>query len=153
MNILGTVQKAAGIPGASVGRLVVGQGARCDWEVECVHAKYGTPAATGIATAMWDLWVSKVLPNATSSTPPQQRAGNKAAAPKGSPQWELVEASAEPVIGPRHADVVSHGIFNGLICNDDSRRNRALRAALALSAHSPHACGIKARHWFRQLTS
>jgi len=38
---------------------------------------------------------------------------NKAAVAKESPQWELVETSAEPVIGPMHADVLSHGIFNG----------------------------------------
>jgi hypothetical protein len=61
MNILGTVQKAAGIKGAAVGTLVVGQGAKCDWTVECVHAKYGTPAATAIGDAMYDLWVSKVI--------------------------------------------------------------------------------------------
>ena len=44
-----------------MGKLVFGQGARCDWEVACVHAKYGTPAATGLADAWWDLWLSKVL--------------------------------------------------------------------------------------------
>ena len=61
MNILGTVQKAAGIEGAEVGTLVLGQGAKCEWTVSCVHPKYGTPAATAIGEAMYDLWISKVI--------------------------------------------------------------------------------------------
>jgi hypothetical protein len=61
MNILGTVQMAAGIKGAAVGTLVLGQGAKCDWTVSCVHTKYGTPAAAAIGEAMYDLWVSKVI--------------------------------------------------------------------------------------------
>lgn len=60
MNVLGTVQKASGVAGAQVGNLVLGVGVNCDWEVECVHPKYGTPAGTGIADSMWDLWLSKL---------------------------------------------------------------------------------------------
>jgi hypothetical protein len=60
MNVLGAVQQASGVPGAAVGKPVLGFGANCSWEVACVHAKYGTPAATGIADAMWDLWLSNV---------------------------------------------------------------------------------------------
>lgn len=60
MNVLGTVQKASGVAGAQVGKLVLGVGVNCDWEVECVHPKYGTPAGTGIADSMWDLWLSKL---------------------------------------------------------------------------------------------
>ena len=33
--------------------------------------------------------------------------------PPGSPQWELVEAKLEPVIGRAHPDVVEHGVFRG----------------------------------------
>lgn len=62
MNILGTVQKAAGIEGADVGTLVLGKGAQCSWTVSCVHTKYETPAATAIGSAMFDLWLSKVVP-------------------------------------------------------------------------------------------
>jgi len=61
MNVLGAVQKASGVPGAEVGKLVPGAGAHCDWEVACVHPKYGTPSGTAIADAMWDLWLSKVI--------------------------------------------------------------------------------------------
>lgn len=53
LNLVGTVQKAAGIPGADVGKPVLGQGAKCEWTVDCVHPKYGTPAGTAFAEAMW----------------------------------------------------------------------------------------------------
>jgi len=68
MNVLGTLQKAAGISGAETGHLVLGKagadwGSKCSWMISCVHPKYGTPAATGIADAMWDLWLSNIVTN------------------------------------------------------------------------------------------
>jgi hypothetical protein len=63
MNILGTTQKAAGIEGADVGTLVLGEGAKCSWTVSCVHTEYGTPAASAIGSAMFDLWLSNVVPD------------------------------------------------------------------------------------------
>jgi len=66
MNVLGAEQKAAGVLGSAVGKLVLGQGAKCAWTVLCGHPKYGTPGATAIADAMWDLWLSKVV-NSTAT--------------------------------------------------------------------------------------
>ena len=60
MNVLGAAQQASGISGASVGHPVTTGGSRCDWMVECVHPKYGTPTATAIGSAMWDLWLSNL---------------------------------------------------------------------------------------------
>jgi hypothetical protein len=59
LNILGTVQKAAGVPGADVGKPVLDQGARCDWEFGCVHPKPKTPAWYAVGEAFWDLFFSK----------------------------------------------------------------------------------------------
>ena len=61
MNVLGAEQMAGGVAGAAVGKLMPGQGATYEWDVACVHPKYGTPAATAIADAMWDLWLSNVV--------------------------------------------------------------------------------------------
>jgi hypothetical protein len=62
MNILGAVQHASGVPGASLGHLnVSGGGAKCDWMHDCVHAKYGTPAAKAIGDAMWSLWLEPLV--------------------------------------------------------------------------------------------
>jgi len=62
MNILGAVQEASGVSGASRGYPALTGGAKCSWMVACVHPKYGTPTATAVGTAMWDLW----LANATA---------------------------------------------------------------------------------------
>jgi hypothetical protein len=59
LNILGTVQKAAGVSGADVGKPVLDQGARCDWEFGCVHPKPQTPAWYAVGEAFWDLFFSK----------------------------------------------------------------------------------------------
>ena len=59
LNMLGTNQMAAGIPGAAVGKPVLSQSAKCEWEWLCVHPTYGTPAATAWGQAMWDLFFSK----------------------------------------------------------------------------------------------
>jgi hypothetical protein len=58
MNILGAVQAASGVPGASVGHPVKSAGSKCDWMVACVHPKYGTPTASAVGQAMWDLWLA-----------------------------------------------------------------------------------------------
>ena len=63
MNVLGACQQASGVPGASPGHPALTRGSRCDWMVACVHPKYGTPTATAIGDAMWNLW----LENATTS--------------------------------------------------------------------------------------
>merc|ERR1719155_288215 len=57
MNVLGAVQQASGVPGASIGHPVTSAGSRCDWMLACVHPKYGTPTATAIGEAMWELWL------------------------------------------------------------------------------------------------
>mmetsp|Transcript_66949 Transcript_66949/g.150473 ORF Transcript_66949/g.150473 Transcript_66949/m.150473 type:complete len:293 (+) Transcript_66949:105-983(+) len=59
INIHGAVQKAAGVPGADVGRPVLTQGGPCKWYTLCVHPKYGTPAATAVGEAFWDLYYGK----------------------------------------------------------------------------------------------
>jgi hypothetical protein len=68
MTLLGAEQKAAGVAGAGLGKLVPGHGAKCQWMVSCVHPKYGTPAATAIADAMWELWLSSVV-HSTATLP------------------------------------------------------------------------------------
>jgi hypothetical protein len=57
MNILGAVQQASGVPGASVGHPATTAGSKCAWMIACVHPTYGTPAATAVGKAMWDLWL------------------------------------------------------------------------------------------------
>jgi hypothetical protein len=57
MNILGAVQQASGVPGASVGHPATSAGSKCEWMTACVHPTYGTPAATAVGKAMWDLWL------------------------------------------------------------------------------------------------
>jgi hypothetical protein len=62
MNLLGAVQHASGVPGASVGHLnVSGGGARCEWMKGCVHPIYGTPAAKAVGAAMWSLWLKPLV--------------------------------------------------------------------------------------------
>lgn len=58
LNILGTMQKAAGVVGADVGKPVLDQGSPCEWEVACVHPAPDTPAAKAIGEAFWDLFFS-----------------------------------------------------------------------------------------------
>ena len=62
MNLLGAVQQASGVPGASAGHLnVTGGGAKCDWMTSCVHPTYGTPTAKAIGSAFWSLWLEPIL--------------------------------------------------------------------------------------------
>ena len=62
MNVLGAVQAASGVPGASVGHLnVTGGGAKCEWMTYCVHPTYGTPTADAIGKAFWDQWVGPIV--------------------------------------------------------------------------------------------
>ena len=62
MNVLGAVQEASGVPGASAGHMnVTGGGARCEWMTACVHPTYGTPTAKAIGSAFWDLWLEPIV--------------------------------------------------------------------------------------------
>ena len=62
INLLGAVQQASGVPGASAGHLnVTGGGAKCAWTTACVHPTYGTPTAKAIGRAFWDLWLDPLL--------------------------------------------------------------------------------------------
>ena len=45
--------------------------------------------------------------------PPPPLPGPTPPLPPGSPHWEVVEAGAEPVIGPQHPDVLEHSIQSG----------------------------------------
>jgi len=56
LNMVGTVQKAAGIPGADTGAPVLDKGANCAWETLCVHPKYDTPAGRAWGEAFWQLF-------------------------------------------------------------------------------------------------
>lgn len=61
LNILGTVQKAAGVPGADVGKPALDQGGPCEWESGCVHPKKDTPAWYAVGEAFWDLFFSRYI--------------------------------------------------------------------------------------------
>merc|ERR1711972_851078 len=68
LNILGAGQKAAGIPGADVGKPVLDQGGPCKWNDGCVHPKPGSPAAEAVGEAFWDLFFSMHVNGATLPT-------------------------------------------------------------------------------------
>jgi len=61
LKIAGAVQKAAGIPGADVGKPVLSQGGPCNMMDQCIHPHYGSKAATVIGDAFWDLFFSKYV--------------------------------------------------------------------------------------------
>lgn len=63
----GAVQKAAGIPGAEVGKPVLDKSGPCNMEVICVHPKYGTKAGTAIGEAFYDLFFSKYVTKGNES--------------------------------------------------------------------------------------
>lgn len=79
MNILGAVQQASGVAGASRGHPVLTAGSKCDWMVECVHPKYRTPTATAVGTALWDLWLKDALPIPVAPSPPPAPEGKHGA--------------------------------------------------------------------------
>lgn len=62
LDILGTVQQAGGIAGATVGHPAMGQGSPCDLITECVHPTYGKAGATAVGEAFWNLYFSKYKP-------------------------------------------------------------------------------------------
>ena len=62
LNILGTVQQAGGVAGASVGHPVTDLGSPCDLMTSCVHPTHGKPGAAAIGEAFWELYFSKHLP-------------------------------------------------------------------------------------------
>lgn len=66
--MMGTVQKAAGIPGADVGKPVLNTSSNCAWETECVHPTYNTPAGNAWGNAFWDFYFSKHVANATTES-------------------------------------------------------------------------------------
>jgi hypothetical protein len=59
LNLLGTSQKAGGIPGADIGRPVLTQGSPCQWTTICVHPKYKSPSANLIGEVFWNDFFSK----------------------------------------------------------------------------------------------
>jgi len=61
LNVLGTVQMAGGVPGAAVGKPIVGTGSPCDLMTECVHPTHGKAGATAVGEAFWSLYFSKYL--------------------------------------------------------------------------------------------
>jgi hypothetical protein len=67
LNILGTVQAAGGVAGASIGHPVLGVGSPCELETECVHPTHGKAGATAVGEAFWDLYYSKNLPHAATA--------------------------------------------------------------------------------------
>jgi len=59
--MMGAIQKAEGVVGADVGKPVLGKGAKCEWETDCVHPSYNTPAGKAWGDAFWDLYFSQHL--------------------------------------------------------------------------------------------
>ena len=60
LNIQGSIQAAAGVPGAKVGSPVIGVGGSpCDLMCGCVHPCYGKAGATAVGEAFWSLYFSK----------------------------------------------------------------------------------------------
>merc|ERR1712232_1119862 len=59
LNILGTSQKAGGVPGADVGKPVLSEQSPCKWTAVCVHPAYKSPAADAIGEVFWDQYFSK----------------------------------------------------------------------------------------------
>jgi hypothetical protein len=59
LNMLGTSQKAGGVPGADVGKPVLTKGSPCQWTVLCVHPKYKSPPAVAIGEVFWSQYFSK----------------------------------------------------------------------------------------------
>ena len=91
MNLLGAVQHASGIPGASTGHMnVSGGGARCSWMHNCVHPMYGTPAAQAIGQAMWMLWLEPIL-NKQPSLAPEAGVGSAVVA-----SWTNLNSATAP---------------------------------------------------------
>jgi hypothetical protein len=56
LKFIGAAQKAAGIPGADVGKPVLDKGSNCEWETLCVHPAYNSPAGKEWGKAFWDLY-------------------------------------------------------------------------------------------------
>jgi len=63
----GAVQKAAGIPGADVGKPVLDKSGPCDMELLCVHPIYGTYASEAVGEAFYDLFFSKYVHKGNTS--------------------------------------------------------------------------------------
>ena len=76
MNVQGACQAASGVKGASIGHPVATAGSRCDWMIACVHPKYGTPTATAVGEAMWDLWLTNVTHPAVAGLPTASNASH-----------------------------------------------------------------------------
>ena len=63
ISIIGAVQKAAGVPGADVGKPNFDEGAKCEWTTFCCHPKYDSPAGEAWRDAFWDLYFSNEFPS------------------------------------------------------------------------------------------
>jgi hypothetical protein len=61
VKFMGAAQKAAGVPGADVGKPIMHAGAKCEWTSLCVHPKYGTPAGDAWTDAFWDKYFKDEL--------------------------------------------------------------------------------------------
>ena len=56
LNILGTVQQAGGVAGASPGHPVMTMGSPCELMTECVHPTYGKAGAKAVGEAFWSMY-------------------------------------------------------------------------------------------------
>ena len=68
INVLGAVQQAGGVAGASVGNPVLDHGSPCALMSGCVHPTHGKAGATAVMDAFWTLYFSKQL-NLSSALP------------------------------------------------------------------------------------
>jgi len=64
--MMGTIQKAEGVVGADVGKPVLDRGAKCEWETDCVHPSYNTPAGKAWGDAFWDLYFKERVSSNTA---------------------------------------------------------------------------------------
>lgn len=61
LNILGTLQMAGGMAGATPGSPILESGSPCDMVASCVHPIAGSTGAKAIAQAFWDLYFRSSL--------------------------------------------------------------------------------------------
>mmetsp|Transcript_24166 Transcript_24166/g.53582 ORF Transcript_24166/g.53582 Transcript_24166/m.53582 type:complete len:304 (+) Transcript_24166:39-950(+) len=65
VNLVGTSQVAAGVPGARVGKPVLDQGSPCQWMTLCLHPSYGTPTGRAWGETMWNVFFSRHVEDRT----------------------------------------------------------------------------------------
>jgi len=59
INIVGSIQMAGGVSGASPGKPVLDQGSPCSLMTECVHPTHGKAGATAVGEAFWSMYFAK----------------------------------------------------------------------------------------------